>query len=78
MKNNYKFRYRNSFTESQEKQVLSLFYRTVLRPGEIIIKNSDSTIAKELGYAKSSVTHFLSKHLKAKIKALNSRINLIK
>ncbi len=35
-------------TEIHKDDVLELFYRTELRPGEDVIDNQDKTIAKEL------------------------------
>ena len=35
-------------TEIHKADVLKLFYRTELRPGEDVIDNQDKTIAKEL------------------------------
>ena len=52
----------------QEAEIIRLFYRTELRPGEEIINNMDSTIAKEVGVNIGVVHRILEREMIAKVK----------
>lgn len=59
--------------QEDTKKVLELFYRTELRPGEVLIDNTDRTIAKELGFTISYVCNIITKDLNKKFDKINSR-----
>lgn len=59
--------------QEDTKKVLELFYRTELRPGEVLIDNTDRTIAKELGFTISYVCNIITKDLNKKFDRINSR-----
>jgi hypothetical protein len=65
----------SSLTEKQKKDILGLFYRKRFYYKETVIDNMDSTIAKQLGLKKSTVSHFIADHLTEKFNALNKKIN---
>ena len=57
---------KGKYTEEDRLSVLKLFYRKELRPGEKVIDNRDSVIAKELNLGLSFVTHTISSSLECK------------
>jgi hypothetical protein len=63
-----------ALTEKNKEDVLALFYRVKLYPGEKIIDNMDITIAKKLNLKTKAVSDFISHNLELKIKGLNKKI----
>lgn len=57
--------------EKDKKIVLSLFYRTELRTGEVLIDNRDTTISKETGFTKAYVSNIIVKDLDEKFDKIN-------
>ena len=55
---------KNPYVAEEKAEVMSLFLRTKLRKGEIIIDNSDETIAKELDISQGRVCYIINTHLK--------------
>jgi len=53
---------------TKKAEILKLFYRTELYPGEIIVDNSSSFIAKKVGTSLDYVNEVLDKELKNKYK----------
>lgn len=66
--------YERSYTPEQEQKVIKLFNRP-LREGEVIVDNSNSTIAKEVGLHKQLVNTILNRYLDEKFRVLNIKIN---
>lgn len=66
--------YERSYTPEQEQKVIELFNRP-LREGEVIVDNSNSTIAKEVGLDKQLVNTILNRYLDEKFRLLNLKIN---
>lgn len=66
--------YERSYTPEQEQKVIELFNRP-LREGEVIVDNSNSTIAKEVGLDKQLVNTILNRYLDEKFRLLNIKIN---
>lgn len=66
--------YERSYTPEQEEKVIELFNRP-LREGEVIVDNSNSTIAKEVGLHKQIVNTILERYLEEKFRLLNIKIN---
>ena len=60
-------------TEQNKKDILSLFYRTELREGELVINNSDIEIAKELSLPYRRVAEYLTNHSRKKIDEFKNR-----
>ena len=57
-----------NISESDQKNILDLFYRTELRENEKIIDNREVTIAKELNIKQLIVCHVITNHLEKKYK----------
>lgn len=70
-------RYKVEYTQEDLDNILRLFYRTELRPGEKVIDNRDETIAKETGIHLPTVQRLISEHLIKKRIKLDKRINEI-
>mgnify|MGYP006254639769 FL=1 len=65
-------KYEKSYTPQQEQQVIQLFTRG-LRDGEIIVDNTDKTIAKETGIHWQTVNGILNVYLNKKMEKINNR-----
>lgn len=61
---------RQKFTKEQEEKILSLFYRTELYRGEVIIDNTTTYIAKKLKLKIQLVNSCLDNHLNYKFKKI--------
>ena len=67
-------RFKKSYTQEQEINILALFYRTELDRGEIIIDNSSKYISKKLNIRIQTINACLNSHLNYKFKKIADRI----
>ena len=65
---------RQKFTKEQEEKILSLFFRTELDRGEIIIDNTTTYISKKLDIKVQLVNSCLDSHLNYKFKKIAERL----
>ena len=65
--------YPPNISEEKKQQIIQLFNRRTLRPGETTIDNRSITIANETGIPKCSVDRIIALHLDEKFERINKR-----